>query len=55
MIDKLLFEHELFGYTRFLAQMTMGTLPHELAMKSIELFGTKVVPEVKKAIASKKA
>ena len=55
VIDKLLFEHELFGYTRFLAQMTMGTLPHELAMKSIELFGTKVVPEVRKAIASKKA
>lgn len=50
VVDKLLFEHEIFGYTRFLAQMSMGTLPHHLAMKSIELFGTKVVPEVKKAL-----
>ncbi len=50
VIDKLLFEYEIFGYTRFLAQMSMGTLPHAKAMKSIELFGTKVVPEVKKAI-----
>ena len=50
VIDKILFEHELFGHTRFLAQTSMGTLPHKLALKSMELFATKVIPEVKKAL-----
>ena len=50
VIDKILYEHELFGFTRFLAQMSMGDLPHANNLKSMELFATKVVPEVKKAI-----
>lgn len=50
VIDKILYEHELFGNTRFLAQASVGNVPHALTMKSIELFGTKVVPAVKKAI-----
>lgn len=50
VIDKILFEHELFGHTRFLAQTSMGTLPHNLVLKSMELFATKVIPEVKKAL-----
>ncbi|MES2778718.1 MAG: Atu2307/SP_0267 family LLM class monooxygenase [Bacteroidota bacterium] len=50
VIDKILYEHELFGNTRFMAQASIGTLPHELTMKSIERFGTKVVPAVKKAL-----
>ncbi|QHT65921.1 LLM class flavin-dependent oxidoreductase [Rhodocytophaga rosea] len=53
VIEKILYEHELFGHTRFLAQMTVGPMPHSEVMKSIELFGTKVAPEVKKALASK--
>jgi probable LLM family oxidoreductase len=52
VIDKILYEHELFGHTRFLAQMSMGTLPHEKAMRSIELLGTKVMPVVKKSIVN---
>jgi alkanesulfonate monooxygenase SsuD/methylene tetrahydromethanopterin reductase-like flavin-dependent oxidoreductase (luciferase family) len=47
VIDKILYEHELFGHTRFLAQMTIGALPHKLAMKSIELLGDVVAPEVR--------
>lgn len=50
VVDKILFEHELFGNTRFLAQASVGTVPHHLTMKSIELFGTQVVPAVKKAL-----
>lgn len=50
VVDKILYEHELFGQTRFLAQMGMGSLPHAHLRKSMELFATKVVPEVKKAI-----
>ena len=48
VIDKILYQYELFGHTRFLAQMTIGALPHRQAMRSIELLATKVAPEVRK-------
>ncbi len=51
--DKILYEHELFGHTRFLAQMSLGALPHKLAMRSIELLGTKVAPAVRKALGGR--
>ena len=50
VIDKILYEHELFGNTRFLAQMSMGLMPHNKIMRSIELYGTVVAPAVRKAI-----
>ncbi len=50
VIDKILLEHELFGFTRFMAHASLGTVPHTEVMKSIELYATKVVPEVKKGI-----
>jgi probable LLM family oxidoreductase len=50
VIEKILYEHELFGHQRFLAQMTVGAIPHEKLMRSIELLGTKVAPEVKKML-----
>jgi len=53
VIDKILFEHELFGNTRFLAQMSVGTMPHDKLMHSIELMGTRVAPEVKKYLQPK--
>ncbi len=53
VIDKILYEHSLFGNTRFLAQMAVGPIPHDKMMKSIELFGTKVAPAVRKAVAEK--
>lgn len=51
VIDKILYEHELFGHTRFLAQMSVGTIDHKSVMKSMELYGTQVVPAVRKALA----
>lgn len=53
VIDKILYEHELFGHTRFLAQASIGTVPHKLIMRSIELFGAKVAPAVRKATEGK--
>lgn len=55
VIDKILFEHELFGMTRFLIQFSVGTLPHATVMRSIELYGTVVAPAVRKALAAKAA
>ena len=51
VVDKILYEHEIFGNTRFLAQASVGTVPHNKILKSIELFGTKVVPEVRRSLA----
>lgn len=48
VIDKILYEHSIFGHTRFLAQMSIGAMPHGQVMKSIELLGTEVAPAVKK-------
>jgi probable LLM family oxidoreductase len=50
VIDKILYEHELFKHDRFLAQMSVGTMPHAELMRSIELFGTKVAPAIRKAL-----
>lgn len=50
VIDKILFEYELFHHSRFLAQMTVGSISHDKVMRSIELLGTKVAPIIKKAI-----
>jgi alkanesulfonate monooxygenase SsuD/methylene tetrahydromethanopterin reductase-like flavin-dependent oxidoreductase (luciferase family) len=51
VIDKILYEYELFGHTRFLAQIGVGTMPHDKLLRAIELFGTVVAPAVRKAIA----
>ena len=52
VIDKILMEYELFGNDRFLMQMSVGTLPHDRVMRSIELFGTVVAPAVRKEVAA---
>ncbi len=46
--EKILYEHELFGNTRFLLQMSMGAVPHKAILRAIELMGTKVAPQVRK-------
>lgn len=49
--EKILYQHKLFGFSRFMAQASVGTVPHELTMRSIETFATKVIPKVKDEIA----
>jgi probable LLM family oxidoreductase len=51
VIDKILYEHELFGMQRFMLQLTVGTMPHDKVMRAIELYGTEVAPAVRKATA----
>jgi len=48
---KILWEYELFHNDRFLAQLSIGALPHAQAMRAIELLGTKVAPMVRQALA----
>src|SRR3712207_2551473 len=48
--EKILFEHEIFNNGRFMAQISVGTLPHEKVMRAIDLFGTDVAPTVRKEL-----
>ena len=50
VIDKILYQHEIFGHSRFLLQMSVGSITHKKLMRSIELFATEVVPAVNKEI-----
>ena len=50
--DKILREHELFGHQRFLMQMSVGTMPHDRIMRSIELLENVVAPAVNQALAA---
>lgn len=51
IIDKILFEHELFGMHRMLIQFSVGPMPHRDMLRCIELYGTVVAPAVRKALA----
>jgi probable LLM family oxidoreductase len=53
--EKILFEHELFGHQRYLAQMSVGTVAHRDVLRSIELFGTEVAPVVRAEVARRVA
>ncbi|HYC89191.1 MAG TPA: LLM class flavin-dependent oxidoreductase [Thermoanaerobaculia bacterium] len=48
LIDKILYEHELFRLDRFLLHVSVGTLPHDQVLRAIELFGSEVAPAVRK-------
>ena len=52
---KILYQHELFEHDRFLIQFTVGSLPHEKTMESIELFGTRVAPIVREEVSRRRA
>ncbi|MBW3572298.1 MAG: LLM class flavin-dependent oxidoreductase [Gemmatimonadetes bacterium] len=51
VIDKILFEHQIFRHDRFLAQLTVGAMPHDKVMRAIELLGTVVAPAVREEVA----
>jgi probable LLM family oxidoreductase len=50
VVEKILFQHDLFGHERFMAQMSVGTMPHAKVLRSIELFGSEVAPKVRAAL-----
>ncbi len=50
VIEKILMEHELFHHDRMMIQFSVGPMKHADIMHSIELFGTRVAPAVRKAL-----
>lgn len=53
VIEKILYQHEIFGHDRFLLQFIVGSLEHAKVMHAIELFGTEVAPVVRAEIAKR--
>ncbi len=51
MVEKILYQHELFGHDRFLLQLSVGSLPHPDLLRAIELYGTEVAPVVRSELA----
>ena len=50
VVEKILFQHEIFRHDRFLVQFSVGTMPHAGIMRSIELFGTHVAPVIRREL-----
>ena len=55
VIEKILFQHEVFGHQRFLAQMSVGEMPHRDVMQAIELLGAEVAPAVRAEVARRES
>lgn len=51
VIEKILFQHEIFGHQRFLMQSSVSAMPHRQILHAIELFGTRVAPVVRRETA----
>ncbi|KQV38227.1 MULTISPECIES: LLM class flavin-dependent oxidoreductase [unclassified Rhizobium] len=49
--EKIIRHQRIFKNDRFLLQMAIGLMPHDQIMRGIELYGTKVAPIVREALA----
>lgn len=51
IIEKILYQHELYGHQRFMAEIDFGGVPFDKIMKNIELIGNEIIPAVKKHLS----
>ncbi|WCN79085.1 LLM class flavin-dependent oxidoreductase [Micromonospora sp. LH3U1] len=48
--DRILRLHRLLGHSRQILQMDVGGMPHAMFLKSIELLGSEVLPQLRKEL-----
>jgi alkanesulfonate monooxygenase SsuD/methylene tetrahydromethanopterin reductase-like flavin-dependent oxidoreductase (luciferase family) len=53
--EKILRQHEVFANTRYMGQMSVGTVAHRDVLRSMELFGTEVAPLVREEVRRREA
>ena len=53
IIEKMLYQYELYGQQRFMAQIDFGGVPFDKIAKNIELIATEIIPAVKKYTTGK--
>jgi hypothetical protein len=51
----MIWEYEMLGHTRFLAQIGLGGLPLKETARSIELLASEVLPVVRRATQTSQA
>lgn len=51
IIEKMLYQYELFYQQRFMAQIDFGGVPFDKIEKNIELIATEILPAVRKHTA----
>ncbi len=51
VIEKILFQHEIFRHQRLLLYLGLNNIEHKQMLRAIELYGTKVAPIVREEIA----
>lgn len=51
IIEKILYQHELFGNQRYMAQIDFGGVPFDKIIKNIDIIGTTILPAIKKYTA----
>lgn len=53
IIEKILYQHEMFGHQRYIAQLDFGGVPFDKIRKNIEIIGTEILPAIRKYTAKK--
>ena len=53
IIEKILYQHEMFGHQRYIAQIDFGGMPFDQIKKNIDLIGSKILPAIRKYTAQK--
>lgn len=53
VIEKILYQHELFGHQRYIAQMDFGGVPFSQLKRNIETIGKEILPAIRKYTAKK--
>jgi probable LLM family oxidoreductase len=53
IIDKIMYEHRLFGHQRFIVQSDIGGLPYAKVADVIELLATEVAPVVRRELGAR--
>ncbi|GGA78159.1 LLM class flavin-dependent oxidoreductase [Ornithinibacillus halotolerans] len=51
IIEKVLYQHELYGHSRFMLQTDIGGVPFKKIAKTIELLATEVAPVLRREIS----
>lgn len=51
IIEKILYQHELFGHQRYIAQIDLGGVSFKKLAKNVEIIGTEILPAIRKYTA----
>lgn len=48
IIEKILYQYEMFGHQRYIAQIDFGGMPFDQVMRNVDVIGSKILPAIRK-------